>query len=93
MGYGKQMFLLWVSINKLMEFTSVHSMRKNYQVERAFFRIKMVTSTKETGKMVFNMAGALLKTTPAFMRVFGRMETKLKEHLSTKKGTFMLALF
>ena len=92
MGYGKQTFLLWVSINKLMEFTSVHSMRKNYQVERAFFRIKMVTSTKETGKMACSRDGAHLKMTPAFMKVFGRMETKLKEHSSTKKETFMLAL-
>ena len=67
-------------------------MRKNCRVERAFFLIRTDTFTKETGKMVFNMDGALSKTTPAFMRVFGRKETKLKEHSSTRKATFMSAL-
>ena len=55
-----------------MECTSVLLMLKNYPVEKVSSRTKLVTSTKETGRMAYSTDGVLLKTTQASMKDCGR---------------------
>ena len=76
-----------------MECTSVLSMPKNYPVEKESSRMKMVTSTKETGRMAYSMDGVLLKTTQASMNDCGRTVLRQRAPKNTKRAMFTLALF